>query len=176
MLVRGYEKLCGEGQDEPKFPADQTERQGGSAAPAPSPADRMTWPFAARLRIIDAGDSKVFHQRGWQIHAIKTDLVPAASRQLLRPEPVHVLHGRAGSPGPACWCCFSPGSTDDAILLFNARGLLTWVPTGLSPGAWLRDSRFCGPAALLPGPSFAFSPAASVRPGLASLDLPANPV
>ena len=34
----------------------------------------LTWPFAANLRVMDAGDSAFFAwEIGWTVHALKTD-------------------------------------------------------------------------------------------------------
>ncbi|MBX7185668.1 MAG: hypothetical protein K1Y01_11035 [Vicinamibacteria bacterium] len=118
----------------------------------------MTWPFAARLRIIDAGDSAYFTWAvGWQIHAIKTD-------------PASLPHGNFYAPSRFTFFMDEPvlGTgllvlplswlTDDAILLFNVARLLTWVLTGLFTWRLARDLGLAGPAALATGAFFAFSP------------------
>jgi hypothetical protein len=118
----------------------------------------MTWPFAARLRVIDAGDSAYFTWAvGWQVHALKTDPASlphgnfyAPSRfTLFMDEPVL---GTGLLVLPLSWF------TDDAILLFNVARLLTWILTGLFTWRLARDLGLENPAALATGAFFAFSP------------------
>jgi len=118
----------------------------------------MTWPFAARLRIIDAGDSAYFAWAvGWQVHALNTD-------------PASLPHGNFYAPSrftffmdeqvlgtgllvlPLSWL------TDDAILLFNVARLLTWILTGLFTWRLARDLGLGNAVALATGAFFAFSP------------------
>lgn len=118
----------------------------------------MTWPFAARLRIIDAGDSAYFTWAvGWQIHVLKTD-------------PTSLPHGNFYAPSRYTFFMDEPvlGTgllvlplswfTDDAILLFNVARLLTWILTGLFTWRLARDIGLENPAALATGAFFAFSP------------------
>ena len=118
----------------------------------------MTWPFAARLRIIDAGDAAYFTWAiGWQLHAIQTD-------------PLSLPHGNFYAPSRFTFFMDEPvlGTgllvlplswfTDDAILLFNVARLLTWVLTGLFTWRLARDIGLEGSAALAAGAFFAFSP------------------
>ena len=118
----------------------------------------MTWPFAARLRIIDAGDSAYFTWAiGWQTHALRTD-------------PLSLPHGNFYAPSRFTFFMDEPvlGTgllvlplswlTDDAILLFNVARLLTWVLTGLFTFWLARDIGLGPPAALATGAFFAFSP------------------
>jgi hypothetical protein len=118
----------------------------------------MTWPFAARLHIIDAGDSAYFTWAvGWQVHALKTD-------------PASLPHGNFYAPSRYTFFMDEPvlGTgllvlpvswfTDDAILLFNLARLLTWVLTGLFTWRLARDIGLENPAALATGAFFAFSP------------------
>jgi len=118
----------------------------------------MTWPFAARLRIIDAGDSAYFTWAvGWQVHALKTD-------------PASLPHGNFYAPSRYTFFMDEPvlGTgllvlplswfTDDAILLFNVARLLTWILTGLFTWRLARDIGLENPAALATGAFFAFSP------------------
>lgn len=118
----------------------------------------MTWPFAARLRIIDAGDSAYFTWAvGWQVHALKTD-------------PASLPHGNFYAPS---WFTFFMDEpvlgtgllvlplswfTDDAILLFNVARLLTWILTGLFTWRLARDLGLDHSVALATGAFFAFSP------------------
>lgn len=118
----------------------------------------MTWPFAARLRIIDAGDSAYFTWAvGWQTHAILTD-------------PLSLPHGNFYAPSRFTFFMDEPvlGTgllvlplswfTDDAIFLFNVARLLTWILTGLFTWRLARDIGLDPPAAFATGAFFAFSP------------------
>lgn len=118
----------------------------------------MTWPFAARLRIIDAGDAAFFAWAiGWQTRTIQTD-------------PASLPHGNFYAPSRYTFFMDEPvlGTgllvlplswfTDDAILLFNVARLLTWVLTGLFTWRLARDVGFGQAAALATGAFFAFSP------------------
>ena len=118
----------------------------------------MTWPFASRLRVIDAGDSAYFTWAiAWQLHAIGTD-------------PASLPHGNFYAPSRFTYFMDEPvlGTgllvlplswfTDDAILLFNVARLLTWVLTGLFTWRLGRDLGLSNPAALATGVFFAFSP------------------
>ncbi len=118
----------------------------------------MTWPLAARLHIIDAGDSAYFTWAvGFQLHALKTD-------------PLALPHGNFYAPSRFTFFMDEPvlGTgllvlplswfTDDAILLFNLARLLTWALTGLFTWRLARDLGFANPAALATGAFFAFSP------------------
>ncbi len=118
----------------------------------------MTWPFAARLTVIDAGDSAYFTWAvGFELHALKTDpqSLPhgnfyAPSRfTLFMDEPVF---GTSLLVLPLSWF------TDDAILLFNLARLLTWILTGVFTWRLGRDLGFSPPVALATGAFFAFSP------------------
>lgn len=118
----------------------------------------MTWPFAARLRIIDAGDAAYFAWAiGWQTQTIQTD-------------PASLPHGNFYAPSRYTFFMDEPvlGTgllvlplswfTDDAIFLFNVARLLTWVLTGLFTWRLARDVGWGAPAALATGAFFAFSP------------------
>lgn len=118
----------------------------------------MTWPFAARVHIIDAGDSAYFTWAvGFQLHAIQTD-------------PLSLPHGNFYAPSRFTFFLDEPvlGTgllvlplswfTDDAILLFNVARLLTWILTGMFTWRLARDLGFANPAALATGAFFAFSP------------------
>ncbi len=118
----------------------------------------MTWPFAARLHVIDAGDSAYFAWAvGFQLHALKTD-------------PLGLPHGNFYAPSRFTFFMDEPvlGTgllvlplswfTDDAILLFNLARLLTWILTGLFTWRLGRDIGLDPPAALATGAFFAFSP------------------
>ena len=118
----------------------------------------MTWPFAHRLRVIDAGDSAYFTWAiGWQIHALKT-------------APSTLPHGNFYAPSRNTFFMDEPilGTgvlvlpfsffTDDAILLLNLARLLTFVLTGLFTWRLARDIGLGNPASFAAGAFFAFSP------------------
>lgn len=118
----------------------------------------MTWPFAARLRIIDAGDAAYFAWAvGWQTHTIQND-------------PASLPHGNFYAPSRFAFFMDEPvlGTgllvlplswfTDDAIFLFNVARLLTWILTGLFTWRLARDVGWGQGAALAAGVFFAFSP------------------
>jgi hypothetical protein len=118
----------------------------------------MTWPFLARLRVIDAGDSAYFTWAvGWQLHSLKTD-------------PASLPHGNFYAPSRFTFFMDEPvlGTgllvlplswfTDDAILLFNLARLLTWILSGVFTWRLARDLGFGDPEALATGAFFAFSP------------------
>ena len=118
----------------------------------------LTWPFAANLRVMDAGDSAFFAwEIGWTVHALKTD--PA---QLPHANIFHPLRYTLGMDEPVLGTTLLvlPLAlfTDDAVLLYNVVRLLTcllsaltayWLARELGVGEWI---------ALLAGALFAFSP------------------
>ena len=118
----------------------------------------MTWPYAARLRIIDAGDAAYFAWAiGFQTHTIQTD-------------PGSLPHGNFYAPSRFTYFMDEPvlGTgllvlplswfTNDAIFLFNIARLLTWVLTGLFTWRLARDLGWGHGPALATGAFFAFSP------------------
>src|SRR5436190_649404 len=116
--------------------------------------EAMTWPFAARVFIIDAGDSAYFTWGvGHQLHALKTDPASLPNGNFYAPsrytffmdEPVL---GTGLLVLPISWF------TDDAILLFNLDRLLTWVLTGLFTWRLARDLGFDQGASLATGAFF----------------------
>lgn len=118
----------------------------------------MTWPFASRLSVIDAGDSAYFTWAvSWQVHAVKTDPLALAHGNFYAPsrftffmdEPVL---GTGLLVLPLSWV------TGDAIVLFNVARLLTWILTGLFAWRFGRDLGLTNPVALASGVFFAFSP------------------
>ena len=105
----------------------------------------LTWPFAANLRVMDAGDSAFFAwEIGWTVHALKTD--PA---QLPHANIFHPLRYTLGMDEPVLGTTLLvlPLAlfTDDAVLLYNVVRLLTFLllgarrPTGWR-GSWGRGS------------------------------------
>jgi hypothetical protein len=118
----------------------------------------LTWPFAANLRVMDAGDSAFFAwEIGWTLHALQTD--PA---QLPHGNIFHPLRYTLGMDEPVFGTTLlvlplAP-FTDDAVLLHNVARLLTWLVSALA-GYWLaRELRVPEWIALLAGALFAFSP------------------
>ncbi len=118
----------------------------------------MTWPFAARLSIIDAGDAAFFAWAiGWQTQAINAD-------------PASLPHGNFYAPSRYTFFMDEPvlGTgllvlplswfTDDAIFLFNIARLLTFILTGVFTWRLARDLDVGPGPALAAGAFFAFAP------------------
>ena len=118
----------------------------------------LTWPFAANLRVMDAGDSAFFAwEIGWTIHALQTD--PAS---LPHANIFHPLRYTLGMDEPVFGTTLLvlPLAlfTDDAVLLYNVVRLLTFLLSALT-AYWLARELGAGEwAALLGGALFAFSP------------------
>ena len=118
----------------------------------------LTWPFAANLRVMDAGDSAFFAwEIGWTVHALKTD--PA---QLPHANIFHPLRYTLGMDEPVLGTTVLvlPLAlfTDDAVLLYNVVRLLTFLFSALT-AYWLARELGAGEwVALLAGALFAFSP------------------
>jgi hypothetical protein len=118
----------------------------------------LTWPFAANLRVMDAGDSAFFAwEIGWTVHALKTDAAALPHANIFHP-----LRYTLGMDEPVLGTTVLvlPLAlfTDDAVLLYNVVRLLTflfsaltayWLARELGVGEWI---------ALLAGALFAFSP------------------
>jgi hypothetical protein len=118
----------------------------------------LTWPFAANLRVMDAGDSAFFAwEIGWTVHALGTD--PA---QLPHANIFHPLRYTLGLDEPVLGTTvlvlpLTP-FTDDAVLLYNVVRLLTFLLSAWT-AYWLARELGAGEAvALLAGALFAFSP------------------
>ena len=118
----------------------------------------LTWPFAANLRVMDAGDSAFFAwEIGWTVHALKTD--PAS---LPHGNIFHPLRYTLGMDEPVLGTTLlvlplAP-FTDDAVLLYNVVRLLTFLLSALT-ACWLARELGVGEwVALLAGALFAFSP------------------
>jgi len=118
----------------------------------------LTWPFAANLRVMDAGDSAFFAwEIGWTLHALETD--PAS---LPHANIFHPLRYTLGMDEPVLGTTLlvlplAP-FTDDAVLLYNVVRLLTFVLSALT-AFWLARELGAGEwIALLAGALFAFSP------------------
>jgi len=118
----------------------------------------LTWPFAANLRVMDAGDSAFFAwEIGWTVHALKTD--PAS---LPHANIFHPLRYTLGMDEPVLGTTLLvlplAVFTDDAVLLYNVVRLLTFVFSALT-AFWLAKELGAGEwIALLAGALFAFSP------------------
>ena len=118
----------------------------------------LTWPFAANLRVMDAGDSAFFAwEIGWTVHALTTD--PAS---LPHGNIFHPLRYTLGMDEPVF------GTTllvlplalvsDDAVLLYNVVRLLTFLASALAAWWLARELGASEWIALAAGALFAFSP------------------
>jgi hypothetical protein len=118
----------------------------------------LTWPFAANLRVMDAGDSAFFAwEIGWTVHALKTN--PAS---LPHGNIFHPLRYTLGMDEPVLGTTLLvlPLAifTNDAVLLYNVVRLLTFVFSALT-AFWLAKELGAREwIALLAGALFAFSP------------------
>jgi hypothetical protein len=118
----------------------------------------LTWPFAANLRVMDAGDSAFFAwEIGWTVHALKTN--PAS---LPHGNIFHPLRYTLGMDEPVLGTTLLvlPLAifTNDAVLLYNVVRLLTFVFSALT-AFWLAKELGASEwIALLAGALFAFSP------------------
>jgi hypothetical protein len=118
----------------------------------------LTWPFAANLRVMDAGDSAFFAwEIGWTVHALTTDTASLPHGNIFHP-----LRYTLGMDEPVF------GTTllalplalvsDDAVLLYNVVRLLTFLASALT-ACWLaRELGASEWIALAAGALFAFSP------------------
>ena len=118
----------------------------------------LTWPLAARLRIMDPGDSAYFAwAMGWEVHALKTrpSLLPHAN--IFHPHR-YALGFDEPILGTTLLALPLAPFTDDAVLVFNLVRLLTFVVTALTAYLLARDLGCSEAAALFAGAAFAFSP------------------
>jgi hypothetical protein len=118
----------------------------------------LTWPFAANLRVMDAGDSAFFAwEIGWTVHALATD--PAS---LPHGTIFHPLRYTLGMDEPVFGTTLLglPLAlvTDDAVLLYNAVRLLTFLASALTAWWLARELGASEWRALAAGALFAFSP------------------
>src|SRR5512134_2835988 len=118
----------------------------------------LTWPFAANLHVMDAGDSAFFAwEIGWTVHALKTD--PA---QLPHANIFHPLRYTLGMDEPVLGTTLLvlplAVFTDDAVLLYNVARLLTWLFSALAAYWLARELGVPEWIALAAGAFFAFSP------------------
>jgi len=118
----------------------------------------LTWPFAANLHVMDAGDSAFFAwEIGWTVHALETD-----PSQLPHGNIFHPLRYTLGMDEPVLGTTVLvlPLAlfTDDAVLLYNVVRLLTFLFSALT-ACWLARELGSGESvSLLAGALFAFSP------------------
>jgi len=118
----------------------------------------LTWPFAANLRVMDAGDSAFFAwEIGWTVHALKSD--PAS---LPHANIFHPLRYTLGMDEPVLGTTLLvlPLAlvTDDAVLLYNVVRLLTFLFSAVTAYWLARELGVSEWIALLAGALFAFSP------------------
>ena len=106
----------------------------------------LTWPFAAQLHVMDAGDSAFFAwEIGWTVHALKTDPAQLPHANIFWP-----LRYTLGMDEPVLGTTLliAPLApfTDDAVLLYNVARLLTflvsalaayWLALELGAGEWI---------------------------------------
>ena len=118
----------------------------------------LTWPFAANLHLMDAGDSAFFAwEIGWTVHALKTDPAQLPHANIFWP-----LRYTLGMDEPVLGTTLLVAPlapfTDDAVLLYNVARLLTFLASALA-AYWLAVELGVGEwIALLAGALFAFSP------------------
>ena len=129
----------------------------------------LTWPFAANLRVMDAGDSAFFAwEIGWTVHALKTD--PAS---LPHGNIFHPLRYTLGMDEPVLGTTLLvlPLAlfTDDAVLLYNVVRLLTFLFSALT-AYWLARELGVGGVDRAPGRRALRVLADPHRPGRPPLD------
>jgi len=118
----------------------------------------LTWPFAANLRVMDAGDSAFFAwEIGWTFHALETHPLELPNGNIFHP-----LKYTLGMDEPIFGTTLLGVPlaifTDDAVFLYNVIRLLTFVLSALA-AYWLARELGVGEwVALLAGALFAFSP------------------
>jgi hypothetical protein len=118
----------------------------------------LTWPLAARLHVMDPGDSAFFAwEIGWQLHALETD--PA---RLPHGNIFHPLRYTLGMDEPVLGTTLLvlPLAlfTDDAVWLFNVARLLTFVASAFTTYLLARELGAGEWPSLFAGAAFAFSP------------------
>src|SRR6185503_20550661 len=92
----------------------------------------LTWPLAARLHVMDPGDSAFFAwEIGWEVHALRT-----APAQLPHANIFHPLRYTLGMDEPVLGTTLLvlPLAllTDDAVVLHNVARLLTFALSALT--------------------------------------------
>jgi hypothetical protein len=118
----------------------------------------LTWPMAARLWIMDAGDSAFFAwEMAWEVHALRTDPGSLPHANIFHPlrytlgmdEPIL---GTTVLALPLLWF------DGDAVFAFNVVRLLTFVLSGLTAYLLARSLGCAELPALVAGACFTFSP------------------
>jgi hypothetical protein len=118
----------------------------------------LTWPLAAHLHVMDAGDSAFFAwEIGWTFHALKTDPSQLAHANIFHPMR-HTLGLDEPVLGTSVLVAPLAVFTDDAVLLYNVVRLLTYLFSALAAYALARELGAGEGVALLAGALFAFSP------------------
>jgi len=118
----------------------------------------LTWPLAANLRIMDAGDSAFFAwEIGWELHALRT-----APAELPHANIFYPLRYTLGMDEPILGTTLvvlpvAP-FTGDAVLLHNLARLFTFVLSALAAFWLARELGASEGPALFAGAAFAFSP------------------
>ena len=118
----------------------------------------LTWPFAAQLHLMDAGDSAFFAwEIGWEVHALETDPAQLPHANIFWP-----LRYTLGLDEPVLGTTLLGAPlalfTNDAVLLYNVVRLLTFLASALAAYALARELGAGEWIALLAGALFAFSP------------------
>jgi len=118
----------------------------------------LTWPFAAQLRVMDAGDSAFFAwEIGWEVHALKTDPAQLPHANIFWP-----LRYTLGLDEPVLGTTLLVAPlalfTNDAVLLYNVVRLLTFLASALAAYALARELGAGEWISLLAGALFSFSP------------------
>ncbi len=118
----------------------------------------LTWPLAARLHLMDAGDSAFFAWAiGWELHALGTDPASLPHGPIFHPLPFTL---GMDEPVLGTTLLVAPLAlfTDDAVLLYNVARLLTFFATACTTYLLARGLGCAEAPALLAGAAFAFSP------------------
>lgn len=118
----------------------------------------LTWPFAANLRVMDAGDSAFFAwEIGWTVHALASDPAQLPHANIFHPHR-YTLGMDEPVFGTTVLALPIAAFTRDAVLLYNLVRLLTFLFSALT-AYWLARELGAGEGiALLAGALFAFSP------------------
>ena len=118
----------------------------------------LTWPLAANLTVMDAGDSAFFAwEMAWELHALTRD--PAS---LPHANIFHPLRYTLGMDEPVLGTTLLAAPlwpfTTDAVLIYNLVRLLTFALSGLTTYWLARELGACEGPALFAGAALAFSP------------------
>jgi hypothetical protein len=118
----------------------------------------LTWPLAARLTVMDPGDSAFFAWvMAWAVHALETAPAMLPHANIFHPHR-YALGLDEPVLGTTLLALPLTPFTDDAILVFNVVRLLTFVLTGLTAYLLARELGCGEAAALFAGAAFTFSP------------------